>query len=674
MKKFTALLLVVLMVVSFIPFGAFAATEWTEVKTAEDFAKMTDGKYWLTADIDLSKVAWTTIAEFKGTLNGNGKTVTVPADALIIEKLSGTVKNLNLKGAMTLDAADASTYIPQRDVKGGGIGALAAYAQGATIDNVNVNVNINYSGTIANVGGIVGNAYPVFEGTDKATYVRSGANTITNCTVAGEWTVKFAEPYKNAIGGVAGLVTDSTVIDSCVVTVKATVENSKGQCGGIAGSSFTDVIINDFNETMVPPAVQNSLFAGDFTFNTTGANLDQTAALVGYCRGGTIKNCAATGAWAVSGGGSRHFVSYSNIGDADYSRVMVTGNVSTATVTNNGNVVNELAYSKNAGAFFVGNYVLAGQTFNTSGLNNAANQVKENVDVADAGAAYAAFAAANEKFEVKDGAIVLELPTFTPEADPFTPPTPVFKDGATLEVTGDIKLTAYDQQALRGEAKAEYVNTNGVDNSASIKVTRTFGGAANQAGHLELHMDIASAGKLGENKYLVVWVDFTNVEMRKACFGLSDENGNIYRTDDDDGTYPEFYYLADGAAEWETLKHGKDGCFGVGDDGSQSVKGKKGYFAFPVEDFQKGKTAISADTVVDGVYFFLTYPEDKVNTVVAEPFYLDDFQLVEDYTTITEPDEPDTPAPTGDMTIVLGAVALVSLAAVTVIAKKKVNE
>ena len=83
MKKFTALMLVVLMVVSFVPFGAFAATEWTEVKTAEDFAKMTDGNYWLTADIDLSKVAWTTIAEFSGTLNGNGKTVTVPADALL---------------------------------------------------------------------------------------------------------------------------------------------------------------------------------------------------------------------------------------------------------------------------------------------------------------------------------------------------------------------------------------------------------------------------------------------------------------------------------------------------------------------------------------------------------------------------------------------------------------
>ena len=670
MKKFTALMLVVLMVVSVLPFSASAAT-WTEIDTVAELAAMKDGNYWLTADIDLSKATWTTLKEFKGTLNGNGHTITVPTDALFIEKLSGTVKNLNLKGAMTLDAADASTYIPQRDVKGGGSGALAGYAQGATIDNVNVNVNINYSGTIANVGGIVGNAYPVFEGTDKATYVRSGANTITNCTVAGEWTVKFAEPYKNAIGGVAGLVTDSTVIDSCVVTVKATVENSKGQCGGIAGSSFTDVIINDFNETMVPPAVQNSLFAGDFTFNTTGANLDQTAALVGYCRGGTIKNCAATGAWAVSGGGSRHFVSYSNIGDADYSRVMVTGNVSTATVTNNGNVVNELAYSKNAGAFFVGNYVLAGQTFNTSGLNNAANQVKENVDVADAGAAYAAFAAANEKFEVKDGAIVLELPTFTPEADPFAP-TPVLKD-ADLEITADdVVFSDYtdpNQTALdpnKGTTKVEADAATG-----ALKITRDYTGA----GHYEIRFALQNKGLLGENKYLVVWADFTNVEMRKACFGLIQDNEVYpYRTDDDDKTNPVFYYLADGTEEWTELKHGGDGCFGTADNGSQSMIGKKGYFAFPVADFLndvKKDAALTSDSLITDVYFFGTFPDESYKNV---PFYFGDFQLVEDYTTITEPDEPDTPAPTGDMTIVFVAVALVSLAAVTVLAKKKVNE
>ena len=65
MKKFTALMLVVLMVVALVPFSASAAT-WTKVDTAAEFAAMADGNYWLTADIDLSKETWTKIAEFKG--------------------------------------------------------------------------------------------------------------------------------------------------------------------------------------------------------------------------------------------------------------------------------------------------------------------------------------------------------------------------------------------------------------------------------------------------------------------------------------------------------------------------------------------------------------------------------------------------------------------------------
>ncbi len=421
MKKFTALMLVVLMVVALVPFGAFAAeTTWTEVKTAEDFVKMTDGNYWLTADIDLSKETWTKIAEFKGTLNGNGHTITVPKDTLFIEKLSGTVKNLNLKGAMTLDGDDASAYVSPRDVKGGGIGALAGYAQGATIDNVNVNVDITYAGGIANFGGIVGNAIPVWEGENAESYVRKAANTISNCSVAGTWSIKYSEDLKTAIGGVAGLVTDSTVVDSCTVTVKATVEKCKGQAGGLVGSSYTDAHINAFAESMVPATVKNSLFAGEFTFS--GCNLDQSAAMVGYCRGGSIINNVATGSWTTPGGGTRHFLSYSNIGNAEYSKVTVKGNVSTATVKQGANVINEVLYSKNAGVFVTNNILFAGQTVRSADMTNAAEQVKDNVEVADAAAALAKFAENNAEFKLENGKISTVVPAFTPEANPSAKP------------------------------------------------------------------------------------------------------------------------------------------------------------------------------------------------------------------------------------------------------------
>jgi len=428
MKKFTALMLVVLMVVSVLPFSASAAT-WTEIDTVAELAAMKDGNYWLTADIDLSKATWTTLKEFKGTLNGNGHTITVPTDALFIEKLSGTVKNLNLKGAMTLDDADASSYVSPRDVKGGGIGALAGYAQGATIDNVDVDVDITYTGKIANFGGIVGNAIPVWEGENAETYVRKKANTISNCTVAGDWSIKYSEAVKSAIGGVVGLVTDSTVVDSCTVTVKAAIENCKGQAGGIVGSSYTDAHINAFAETMVPATVKNSLFAGDFSFSVAG--LDQSAAIVGYCRGGSIINCAATGSWSTTGGGTRHILSYSNVGNAEYSKVVVKGNVSTATVKSNGNAVTEVLYSKNFGAFVTDNILVTGQTVRVEIVENKvvvdtnpAEQVKDNATAGDAAAALAKFAQNNAEFKLDGGKLSTVTPAFTPSKNPSEVPAP----------------------------------------------------------------------------------------------------------------------------------------------------------------------------------------------------------------------------------------------------------
>ena len=447
MKKFTALMLVVLMVVAMVPFSASAAT-WTKVDTAAELAAMADGNYWLTADIDLSKETWTKIAEFKGTLNGNGHTITVPKDTLFIEKLSGTVKNLNLKGAMTLDAADASAYVSPRDVKGGGIGALAGYAQGATIDNVDVDVDITYTGKIANFGGIVGNAIPVWEGEKAETYVRKAANTISNCSVAGTWSIKYSEAVKSAIGGVVGLVTDSTVVDSCTVTVKAAIENCKGQAGGLVGSSYTDAHINAFAETMVPATVKNSLFAGDFSFSVAG--LDQSAALVGYCRGGSIINCAATGSWSTTGGGTRHILSYSNIGNAEYSKVVVKGNVSVATVKKGDAAVADALYSKNLGVFVTNNILVAGQTVKVEifeGSNvvatNPADQVKDNVEAADAAAALAKFAENNAEFKLEGGKLATVTPAFTPEADPADPkPAPTGDMTVALVAVAVVSLAA----------------------------------------------------------------------------------------------------------------------------------------------------------------------------------------------------------------------------------------
>ena len=66
--------------------------EGVAVTTAEEFAAMTaDGKYYLANNIELSA---TYPADFTGTLDGNGKTLTVSAP--VFKNLKGTVKNLKI--------------------------------------------------------------------------------------------------------------------------------------------------------------------------------------------------------------------------------------------------------------------------------------------------------------------------------------------------------------------------------------------------------------------------------------------------------------------------------------------------------------------------------------------------------------------------------------------------
>ena len=132
---------------------------------------------------------------------------------------------------------------------------------------------------------------------------------------------------------------------------------------------------------------------------------------------------------------------------------------------------------------------------------------------------------------------------------------------------------------------------------------------------------------------MIVWVDFSNVEFRKACFGLLTNDGNScpYRTDDHDSR-SSFYYLADGTSEWVTLSHGGDGCFGTGDSGSQGMKGKKGYLALPIEYFKEGSRVMNAETLVTGLYMYA-----DVNDGAGKPYYLDNVMLVTDYKTAILP-------------------------------------
>ena len=464
MKKFTALMLVVLMVVSFVPFGAFAATEWTEVKTAEDFAKMTDGNYWLTADIDLSKAAWTTIAEFKGTLNGNGKTVTVPADAPIIDKLTGTVKNVNLKGAMTLDSKDTSAlYIPG-DINGYANGVLANNAIGATIDNVHANVDVNFKndkptksetdlapadGRGANFG-FIGFATADFTTTKdaegKVNFTLNEKTVINNVTVAGTWTLDFVNTQgRNNAGTIVGSAMGGVELTKCVATAKVSCANAKGNKGGIIGH-VNDVLASalyggdniNYESKNTNTYATECLFAG--SWDLSGTLGERYGGIVGYARGFRISKCAVTG--TQTGGGSIFGIwGYANANGADVHNE-VTDSIFVgqlkADVLGAGTLTIINIKKTNADATLVANNIYRVGNDKLHAQDEKAEgkpQIYTTKDFADKAAAIAAFAADNNAFEVKDGALVLKATAFTPEADPFTPDTP-----DTPAPTGDMTI------------------------------------------------------------------------------------------------------------------------------------------------------------------------------------------------------------------------------------------
>ncbi len=194
-----------------------------------------------------------------------------------------------------------------------------------------------------------------------------------------------------------------------------------------------------------------------------------------------------------------------------------------------------------------------------------------------------------------------------------------------------VSFAGYNGGSMNGTVTITAADNAGANGTGAIEVVRST------SGNFEFYIDLGKEnyGKLGSNKYLIVWVDFTNVDFRKACFGLISNDGasSPYRTDDHDLKSP-FYYLADGTSEWVELSHGTDGCFGNGDNGSQAMKGKKGYLALPIEYFKESSRTMNADTLVTGVYMYA-----DVNSGAGSPFYLDNIYIVEDYKTVVLPNE-----------------------------------
>lgn len=131
-----------------------------EITSIEDI-RGTSGSYYLTGNIDVLSLD-TSGKTFSGTLDGNGKTITIRATALnqedvltvggLFSVLSGTVKNLNI----VVETFSFSTRSSgQRN-----IGIIAGTLSGGTVDNVKIELKYSPSGNDPSQG--IGNVQAYF--------------------------------------------------------------------------------------------------------------------------------------------------------------------------------------------------------------------------------------------------------------------------------------------------------------------------------------------------------------------------------------------------------------------------------------------------------------------------------------------------------------------------------
>ena len=245
MKKTIYIILALCSVLALCCFNAAAAPAGTPITSATDFASMSaNGNYYLANDIIIDT---SYAGEFRGTFDGNGKTITVYAP--IFTAIDGaTIKNLNVTGII--------------NGTGGNTAAVAVSASGAvTFSNVTTKVTIVEA---LGAGSLLAVA-------DDTAYV-----TVTNCvnegTISGFGT----------IGGLVGLINNNVAtVTGCVN--KGKILSTGGQSAGIVSAFGVTDGVAPKDTITIDNCVNYADITGDYA---------QSGGILAFlCGGAVITNC-----------------------------------------------------------------------------------------------------------------------------------------------------------------------------------------------------------------------------------------------------------------------------------------------------------------------------------------------------------------------------------------------
>lgn len=298
MKKVFALALAIVMIFSAIPVTASAAESVTTISNASELAAIANdlkGNYKLTANIDLSNYGtWTPIGgstAFSGTFEGNNKKITgltVNTSSQyggLFGNVSGTVKNLYVKGTVTVNSTSSSAYA---GLVAGNVGLFGTVDSCSAEGNVTVKLNHSSSSFIAPkgnayAGGVIGNSSSFYEFSELSH--KSGTVTATaNMTNKGN-----AFAYAGGVAGKSG----ATIVDSYNKgDVSATATASSGETNAYSGG------ISGYGKNFA-----TSYNTGDIS--ASGTTVANAGAIAGYATG------KATNCYYLSGCATKAFGGYS---------------------------------------------------------------------------------------------------------------------------------------------------------------------------------------------------------------------------------------------------------------------------------------------------------------------------------------------------------------------------
>lgn len=242
-------------------------TGYTAISKKQELKAITsDGKYYLTADIDMSGEVWQPIGGFSGVFDGNGHTIS-------------NLNSVGTNGGGLFDSIKGSATITDVKLENiditnsgglpiGGIVGKIAITQQDKVEISNCSVNGKITGQ-KYVGGIVGET-----GFAEETETTEIPISITNCKVQGTL-IGTLQNVEGAIGGIGGNI-QYTKIEKCCN--KAGIQHQQysntSYIGGIAGCIQSGKLENSFHAGQISIGSEHSrIYTGGIAGMASATNI-----------------------------------------------------------------------------------------------------------------------------------------------------------------------------------------------------------------------------------------------------------------------------------------------------------------------------------------------------------------------------------------------------------------